>query len=69
MLFQSYMYICIIVWAEQRDEISLEYSGTSALKGDLIRYEKVEFIRIDQGWTDQINWGKLELFHSDFFSV
>ncbi|KAK9124529.1 hypothetical protein Sjap_014131 [Stephania japonica] len=27
-----------ILWAEQGDEISLEYSGTSALKGDLVRY-------------------------------
>jgi len=28
------------VWAEQGDEISLEYAGTNALKGDLVRYEK-----------------------------
>lgn len=25
------------VWAEQGDEISLEYAGTYALKGDLVR--------------------------------
>ncbi|XP_057984195.1 phosphoinositide phosphatase SAC8 isoform X1 [Malania oleifera] len=29
-----------ILWAEQGDEISLEYSGTHALKGDLVRYGK-----------------------------
>nr|XP_027186218.1 phosphoinositide phosphatase SAC8 isoform X3 [Cicer arietinum] len=28
-----------ILWAEQGDEISLEYAGTNALKGDLVRYE------------------------------
>ncbi|KAL2500485.1 Phosphoinositide phosphatase SAC8 [Forsythia ovata] len=28
------------LWAEQGDEISLEYSGTHALKGDLVRYGK-----------------------------
>lgn len=28
------------LWAEQGDEISLEYSGTPALKGDLVRYGK-----------------------------
>lgn len=27
------------MWAEQGDEISLEYAGTNALKGDLVRYE------------------------------
>ncbi|XP_058075031.1 phosphoinositide phosphatase SAC8 isoform X5 [Magnolia sinica] len=27
-----------ILWVEQGDEISLEYSGTHALKGDLVRY-------------------------------
>lgn len=26
-----------LVWAEQGDEISLEYAGTNALKGDLVR--------------------------------
>ncbi|KAF9596442.1 hypothetical protein IFM89_011271 [Coptis chinensis] len=26
------------IWAEQGDEISLEYAGTSALKGDLVRF-------------------------------
>lgn len=29
-----------ILWAEQGDEISLEYAGTNALKGDLVRYGK-----------------------------
>jgi hypothetical protein len=29
----------VLVWAEQGDEISLEYAGTHALKGDLVRYE------------------------------
>ncbi|KAK7395093.1 hypothetical protein VNO78_15635 [Psophocarpus tetragonolobus] len=29
-----------ILWAEQGDEISLEYAGTPALKGDLVRYGK-----------------------------
>ncbi|KAI3447792.1 hypothetical protein Pfo_004457 [Paulownia fortunei] len=28
------------LWVEQGDEISLEYSGTHALKGDLVRYGK-----------------------------
>lgn len=28
------------MWAEQGDEISLEYAGTYALKGDLVRYGK-----------------------------
>lgn len=27
-----------ILWAEHGDEISLEYAGTHALKGDLVRY-------------------------------
>lgn len=29
-----------ILWAEHGDEISLEYTGTLALKGDLVRYGK-----------------------------
>lgn len=28
------------IWAEQGDEISLQYAGTYALKGDLVRYGK-----------------------------
>lgn len=28
------------LWAEQGDEISLQYAGTHALKGDLVRYGK-----------------------------
>ena len=28
------------LWAEQGDEISLEYTGTHALKGDIVRYGK-----------------------------
>ncbi|KAM1576488.1 hypothetical protein FF1_032955 [Malus domestica] len=31
------------LWAEQGDEISLEHAGTSALKGDLVRYGKQTF--------------------------
>ncbi|XP_050143361.1 phosphoinositide phosphatase SAC8 [Malus sylvestris] len=31
------------LWAEQGDEISLEYAGTYALKGDLVRYGKQTF--------------------------
>nr|XP_028945499.1 phosphoinositide phosphatase SAC8-like isoform X2 [Malus domestica] len=31
------------MWAVQGDEISLEYSGTYALKGDLVRYGKQTF--------------------------
>ncbi|XP_065852849.1 phosphoinositide phosphatase SAC8 isoform X2 [Euphorbia lathyris] len=31
------------LWAEQGDEISLEYAGTHALKGDLVRYGKQTF--------------------------
>ncbi|XP_058736630.1 phosphoinositide phosphatase SAC8-like isoform X2 [Vicia villosa] len=29
-----------ILWAEQGDEITLEYAGTNALKRDLVRYGK-----------------------------
>ncbi|KAL5710176.1 Phosphoinositide phosphatase sac8 [Ranunculus cassubicifolius] len=32
-----------IIWAQQGDEISLEYAGTSALKGDLVRFGKQTF--------------------------
>lgn len=28
------------LWVDQGDEISLEYSGTNALKGDIVRYGK-----------------------------
>ncbi|KAJ8898917.1 hypothetical protein K2173_008410 [Erythroxylum novogranatense] len=31
------------LWAEQGDEISLEYAGTYALKGDLVRYGRQTF--------------------------
>ncbi|XP_038697614.1 phosphoinositide phosphatase SAC8 isoform X2 [Tripterygium wilfordii] len=31
------------LWAEQGDEISLEYAGTHALKGDMVRYGKQTF--------------------------
>ena len=31
----------MLVWAEQGDEISLEYAGTNALKGDLVRYMEI----------------------------
>ncbi|KAM1159795.1 hypothetical protein ACFX19_033491 [Malus domestica] len=31
------------LWAEQGDEISLEYAGNYALKGDLVRYGKQTF--------------------------
>ncbi|OAP02838.1 hypothetical protein AXX17_AT3G46210 [Arabidopsis thaliana] len=30
----------LLVWAEQGDEVSLQYAGTYALKGDLVRYGK-----------------------------
>ncbi|KAI4341868.1 hypothetical protein MLD38_026540 [Melastoma candidum] len=33
-----------ILWAEQGDEISLEYAGTHALKGDLVRYGRQTFV-------------------------
>ena len=31
------LFTLTLVWAEQGDEISLEYAGTHALKGDLVR--------------------------------
>ncbi|KAM2894702.1 hypothetical protein FF1_009908 [Malus domestica] len=34
------------LWAEQGDEVSLEYAGTYALTGDLVRYGKQTFGRI-----------------------
>ncbi|KAL2958017.1 hypothetical protein AAZX31_18G183400 [Glycine max] len=35
-----------ILWAEQGDEISLEYARTHALKGDLVRYGKQTITRM-----------------------
>ncbi|KAJ9545179.1 hypothetical protein OSB04_024886 [Centaurea solstitialis] len=32
--------LLLTVWVDQGDEISLEYSGTNALKGDIVRYGK-----------------------------
>jgi len=31
---------CLAVWVEHGDELSLEYAGSYALKGDLVRYGK-----------------------------
>lgn len=36
LLFHTHFSLAL-VWAEQGDEISLEYAGTHALKGDLVR--------------------------------
>lgn len=35
--FHSKLLFADLVWAKQGDEISLEYAGTNALKGDLVR--------------------------------
>ncbi|GMN40355.1 hypothetical protein TIFTF001_009565 [Ficus carica] len=35
------------MWAEQGDEISLEYAGTYALKGDLVRQDAVHLFQMD----------------------
>ncbi|CAH9130618.1 unnamed protein product [Cuscuta epithymum] len=39
-MFQEDFEIYKTLWVQQGDEISLEYSGTFALKGDLVRYGK-----------------------------
>ncbi|KAM1548861.1 hypothetical protein ACFX2K_010030 [Malus domestica] len=41
--YQTFREYGILLWAVQGDEISLEYSGTYALKGDLVRYGKQTF--------------------------
>ncbi|RZB52880.1 Phosphoinositide phosphatase SAC8 [Glycine soja] len=43
-LFELYLFY--LVWAEQGDEISLEYARTHALKGDLVRYGKQTITRM-----------------------
>lgn len=37
------LYFKFIVWANHGDEISLQYSGTPALKGDFVRYFCIYF--------------------------
>jgi hypothetical protein len=32
------MFFLSLVWANHGDEISIQYSGTPALKGDFVRY-------------------------------
>lgn len=32
---------CLAVWVEHGDELSLEYAGSYALKGDLVRYSSI----------------------------
>ncbi|XAR68802.1 Phosphatidylinositol-3,4-bisphosphate 4-phosphatase [Bertholletia excelsa] len=44
--FNEDIEIFITLWVEQGDEISLEYSGTHALKSDLVRYGKQTFAGI-----------------------
>ncbi|KAK2980021.1 hypothetical protein RJ640_020047 [Escallonia rubra] len=39
-MFNEDFEVFLTLWVEQGDEISLEYSGTHALKGDLVRYGK-----------------------------
>lgn len=34
------------VWANHGDDISLQYSGTPALKGDFVRYFYIELLQI-----------------------
>lgn len=41
LLFFSYVFILqlqISVWANHGDDVSIQYSGTPALKGDFVRY-------------------------------
>lgn len=35
------MIACLVVWVEHGDELSLEYAGSYALKGDLVRYSSI----------------------------
>ncbi|BFG36434.1 hypothetical protein CerSpe_227080 [Prunus speciosa] len=51
------------LWAEQGDEISLEYAGTYALKGDLVRYGKQTFGGILKDGMSALSRYYLNNFH------
>ncbi|XP_022145619.1 phosphoinositide phosphatase SAC8 [Momordica charantia] len=50
-------------WGEQGDEISLEYAGTHALKGDLVRYGKQTFAGVIKDGMSAISRYYLNNFH------
>ncbi|XP_045798203.1 phosphoinositide phosphatase SAC8-like isoform X3 [Trifolium pratense] len=52
-----------ILWAEQGDEISLEYAGTNALKGDLVRYGKKTLTGIIKDGMSALSRYYLNNFH------
>ncbi|XP_062166723.1 phosphoinositide phosphatase SAC8 [Alnus glutinosa] len=51
------------LWAEQGDEISLEYAGTHALKGDLVRYGKQTFAGLIKDGMSALSRYYLNNFH------
>ncbi|XP_019413115.1 PREDICTED: phosphoinositide phosphatase SAC8-like isoform X2 [Lupinus angustifolius] len=51
------------LWAEQGDEISLEYAGTFALKGDLVRYGKQTLTGMIRDGMSAISRYYLNNFH------
>ncbi|OMO97585.1 hypothetical protein COLO4_14511 [Corchorus olitorius] len=51
------------LWAEQGDEISLEYAGTHALKGDLVRYGKQTVAGIIKDGMSALSRYYLNNFH------
>ncbi|GMY25520.1 phosphoinositide phosphatase sac8 [Fagus crenata] len=51
------------LWAEQGDEISLEYAGTLALKGDLVRYGKQTIVGVIKDGMSALSRYYLNNFH------
>ncbi|KAF6170431.1 hypothetical protein GIB67_014361 [Kingdonia uniflora] len=51
------------IWAEQGDEISLEYSGTKALKGDLVRFGKQTVLGLIKDGISALSRYYLNNFH------
>ncbi|XWS67253.1 hypothetical protein CRYUN_Cryun05aG0271600 [Craigia yunnanensis] len=51
------------MWAEQGDEISLEYAGTHALKGDLVRYGKQTMAGLIKDGISAVSRYYLNNFH------
>ncbi|KAJ4704408.1 Phosphoinositide phosphatase [Melia azedarach] len=51
------------LWAEQGDELSLEYAGTHALKGDLVRYGKQTLSGVIKDGMSAITRYYLNNFH------
>ncbi|XP_058761943.1 phosphoinositide phosphatase SAC8-like isoform X1 [Vicia villosa] len=52
-----------ILWAEQGDEISQEYAGTNALKGDLVRYGKKTLAGLIKDGISAVSRYYLNNFH------